>query len=151
MQVGDYVRTNNGGIGKIIKCPFKTIFLDEIWGDINGHQTIITDNVYKTSPNIIDLIEAGDYVNGMEVMEADWFNENGEYEEGLAFPMYASDDLQVIENWLLLRSVNIKSIVTKEQFENMEYKLGVDNNERNKNKAKGNKRTRSDRWNSKRC
>ena len=114
MQVGDYVRTNNGGIGKIIKCPFKTIYLDEIWGDINGHQTIITDNVYKTSPNIIDLIEVGDYVNGAFVIRfktdengTQWLYTNNENAYG-----YKSDE--------------IKSIVTKEQFKIMEYKLGAD-------------------------
>lgn len=122
LEVGMYYRYKET-FGKYVKhdlvSPYFTNQNKYCWHEIaNGG---------RFSHNIIDLIEDGDYVNGMEVMEADWFNENGEYEEGLAFPMYASDDLQVIENWLPLRSVNIKSIVTKKQFENMEYKVGDSN------------------------
>lgn len=115
-----YVRTKDGIIDKILKLNKSYVKgvsqKDELYAyDI--------DNIVKASNNIIDLIEVGDFVNGNEVMEADWINENGEYEEGLAFPMYASDDLDVIENWLPLRCVDIKSIVTKEQFEQMVYKV----------------------------
>lgn len=110
LEAGMYVRTKKGNIYK---------FETNNSMAKNGAKKYMVN----CSHNIIDLIEVGDYVNGNEVMEADWINEDGEYEEGLAFPMYASDDLEVIENWLPLRSVPIKSIVTKQQFESMEYKV----------------------------
>ena len=130
LEKGMYVRTKHNGIGKIVEYInnpthyfFKCYKLDR---DCSNCDEYITkaDVIEEPSYNIIDLIRENDFVNGCEVMEADWINENGEYEEGLAFPMYASDDLEVIENWLPLRCVEIKSIVTKEQFSQMEYKVG---------------------------
>ena len=112
MKVGDYVRTNNGDIGKIIKCPFKSMYLDEIWGDIGNFETIITNNVYKTSPNIIDLIEVGDYVNGECVYSR---CETKLWLDG------DTGEILIIDGE---PDEPIKSIVTKEQFENMEYKIG---------------------------
>lgn len=125
MKIGDYARTKDGIILKIkdIEDIYTTdnIYIGLLIYDNEGH--FVNDVEIIKSGSIIDLIEVGDYVNGMEVMDADWINENGEYEEGLAFPMYASDDLDVIENWLPLKNVKIKSIVTKEQFSQMEYKI----------------------------
>ena len=109
IEVGMYVRTERGKIWLVTSTKA-----------IDGHKRRIVNADY----DIRKLLQSGDYVNGSEVMDADWINENGEYEEGLAFPMYASDDLEVIENWLPLRCVEIKSIVTKEQFEQIEYKVG---------------------------
>ena len=117
-----YARTNDG-IKRIAKyVDYENRY--SLWFENESCGLLFDDkDLPKMSDKIIDLIEAGDYVNGMEVMEADWYNENDEYEEGLAFPMYSSDDLQVIENWLPLRSVNIESIVTKEQFKKIEFRL----------------------------
>ena len=113
MKIGDYVRTKKGEIGKIIgyideptdyffNCyvtTLKTNFID----------TYITEyNNIKSSSNIIDLIEIGDYVNGCIVI-----NKN-------------DDAIQVIQLIIPfdLKEKDIKSIVTKEQFKSMEYKIG---------------------------
>ena len=130
-----YIRTKDGHIDKILLVeyaeekrqqypnhPSKKYWRDKILLLKAGYWRT-TQNIIKASYNIIDILQVGDFVNGNEVMEADWINENGEYEEGLAFPMYASDDLDVIENWLPLRCVDIKSIVTKEQMESMSYEV----------------------------
>lgn len=111
IEVGDYVRTISGLIRKV-----KTIYGEEDRKQrtfslkketlINGNIKIF--DIVKHSKNIIDLIEVGDYVNGerMDIVDKD---ENGH--------VYY---LQNIE----LPSVNkIESIVTKEQFANMEYRL----------------------------
>ena len=68
--------------------------------------------IIKSSPNIIDLINVGDYVNGLKV---DKIDENG---------IYNSNSY---DGWLVnIASYNedIKSIVTKEQFESMKYRIG---------------------------
>lgn len=72
------------------------------------------DEVYtigKTSHNIIDLIEVGDYVNGCKVHNI-------------------ANCLTIIlnneENISWINPSDIKSIVTKEQFSSMEYRLGDD-------------------------
>ena len=63
---------------------------------------------YKHSDNIIDLIEVGDYVNGNEIYKISF------------------DSLGLIletTTYFKLREKDIKSIVTKEQFESMSYKV----------------------------
>ena len=115
MKVGDYVRTKKDGIGKIIKIePFMNdthIFLDSGKGDITFQtknrvcKVCNEESIIKSSPNIIDLIEIGDYVNGYEVTSKDQFLGFGNHD------WYMTND-------------EIKSIVTKEQFESMEYKVG---------------------------
>ena len=91
---------------------FETTILTENDGSIyQGEYT--KENVVKASYDIIDLIEVGDYVNGY----------------------YVEDVLKTFVNVALgsnyfqsptIYEKDIKSIVTKEQFENMEYRLGDD-------------------------
>ena len=102
MKVGDYVRTINGEIYKLIDDFALIYFQKEQEYGIPEHQII------KSSPNIIDLIEVGDYVNGLKVANI--------------------EDNVIIMVGLLMRlgEEDIKSIVTKEQFEKIEYKVGVD-------------------------
>ena len=64
----------------------------------------------EPSHNIIDLIEVGDYVNGMQVTRI-CFDEDGER-------------ILNLSNCILeLMNEDIKTIVTKEQFSQMEYKV----------------------------
>ena len=110
MKAGEYVRTKNGIIGKIeIKnfIGYNDWIIDTLY---YNDDEIIDDwtcgvkeyDILKSSPNIIDLIEVGDYVNGEKVT-----NING---------------ILYVKNIGALEEINIKSIVTKEQFEAMEYK-----------------------------
>lgn len=111
LEVGMYVRTNSG----IRKCErvdsdgtYK--FNDEIYNKYGDAFVWIDEEdleryISKSSHNIIDLIEAGDYVNGFPVIH----KENDILKCGLL--------VQFKEN-------EIKSIVTKEQFEQMQYKVG---------------------------
>ena len=112
MEVGDYVRTKHlgGSIEKIIEIipKEKTEDLVKICiTDISKvyMQSITEEQIIKSSSNIIDLIEVGDYVNGYYVINKP-FNQRIHTE----FDDFFEED--------------IKSIVTKEQFESMEYKVG---------------------------
>ena len=60
MIKGDYARTKGGEIGKI-----STIIDDKVFINTNQYYS----QIIKSSPNIIDLIEVGDYVNGYEVLQ----------------------------------------------------------------------------------
>lgn len=108
MKVGDYVRTDKGLIGKVIKKEeYDTHTILEYEGQYCKRvlSTTGTDSeVIKSSQNIIDLIEVGDYVNGYEVTSKDQFLGFGNHD------WYMTND-------------EIKSIVTKENFESMEYKV----------------------------
>ena len=106
LKEGMYVRTKDGIIDKVIidyeghcnnpNCNCKHISCKYDYYDEN--------KVIKASNNIIDLIEAGDYVNGFPVIH----KENDILKCGLL--------VQFKEN-------EIKSIVTKEQFESLSYKV----------------------------
>lgn len=116
MKVGDYVRykyENYIYIGKIKFISEVMSGLDEtLQLDIdNCMEEILKEDIIKSSPNIIDLIEFGDYVNGGQVREIkkDYIRiSGGEY------------------NWQFLEKEEIKSIVTKEMFSSVEYRVEND-------------------------
>ena len=109
IEVGEYVRSNLGTMGKVTKIDSNTNtrFLYE-------DKTLITidKNVYKHSKNIIDLIEVGDYVNGKEVHK---YNGN--------IGIVSINEL----GWTFIafkdKKYPIETIVTHEQFASMEYKV----------------------------
>lgn len=120
MKVGDYVRTECG-IAKIKSFETKNKEVIELDKDImicnmDCYRNNCTINqVIKSNPNIIDLIEVGDYVNGNRV---DFTNSNNRLSyEDKCIGFYDGDgDITLFEK-------DIKSIVTKEQFESMNYEV----------------------------
>lgn len=112
-----YYRTYSGFINKIISIKN----FNEREYLLNGFY-INKDTIKKASHNIIDLIEVGDYVNGSEVLDF----ENKYIEEDDKFvPFGVITENCYLENndsWIIEK--DIKSIVTKEQFEQMSYKVG---------------------------
>lgn len=112
IKVNDYVRTKDyqnirSRIGKIIKQDGKYYYLDI---DKNTQMVWEEDTILKSSPRIIDLIEVGDYVNGSKVIGRTSENAIMTGCENMNYFEYSKED--------------IKSIVTKEQFENISYKVG---------------------------
>lgn len=120
-----YVRTKYGYIARL-KIINKTDryteyeFDNKIGYDYDGFfHSIVEDciddiEIIKASYNIIDLIEVGDYVNGSKVYYCYCADEDS---TGLFI------DTEKGRQWLDNPS-QVKSIVTKEQFESMEYKVG---------------------------
>ena len=103
LEVGNYVRTIDGFLWK----P-KKIEIDEDGCYLfDDYYYFEPEQIYKSSNNIIDLIEEGDYVNGFPVIH----KENDILKCGLL--------VQFKEN-------EIKSIVTKEAFSNAEYRVEND-------------------------
>lgn len=122
LEEGMYIRTKDKKsvqyIRKIVDLPedirYGSIVVDK---DIHNVKWVSKKNVLKVSENIIDLIEVGDYVNGYLVKDID----------------YAFDD--VVMNNKNARRVpyidcnknnyikDIKSIVTKEQFNSVKYEV----------------------------
>ena len=72
--------------------------------------------VIKSSPNIIDLIEVGDYVNGCRVNDV--YSPDGKNVFRIEL------EVDGLKGHIISKSKNIKSIVTKESFENISYKVG---------------------------
>ena len=119
MKLGDYVRTKSGIIGKIESknyIGYSDWLIDTFY---YNDDVIINDwtcgvkeyNILKSSPNIIDLIERFDLVNGHLVICKMYENEK---------------DIPTIVKCVgdyYFKEEDIKSIVTKEQFESMQYNL----------------------------
>lgn len=114
MKVGDYVRIENKVgccyIGKIYNINDYREPSTKYCIDIQAKDFVFIgeEAICKSSPNIIDLIEVGDYVNGEEVKEK--FNYLLGFECGQDGEYYRDEK-------------DIKSVVTKEQFSQMEYRL----------------------------
>lgn len=112
MEIGDYYRTKKGLISVVKTMNTPETRKEKHMGYvkrnvhlINGRHTL--DDIVSHSSDIKELVQAGDYVNGKEV-----YLEKGELAVELAehMPPYA-----------LLKDIEIKNIVTKEQFASLEF------------------------------
>lgn len=77
----------------------------------------------KFSSNIIDLIKAGDYVNGSRVMHKISKGED------ISFPyehveVEEDEDIDYERNVICYKNEDIKDVVTKEQFNSIKYEVG---------------------------
>ena len=106
LEVGMYVRTNDGYINKIKKVNQYNVLVDA--RDLFGEELNIPNNeIIKASHNIIDLIEVGDIV----------ITPLGEI-----IQPYGGNIDELKDYWKITNNP-IKSIVTKEQFESIKYSL----------------------------
>ena len=123
IKEGDYIRTIKGNICKVLRVREKHRFMtssghpsvtpERYFVDNNKQYSISKPYVKKHSKNIIDLIEVGDYVNGKEVImdlqkSKEWYK--------------SKDDFITCKDYTFEED-EIKTVVTKQQFENMEYKV----------------------------
>lgn len=112
IQVGEYVRTKKGSIGK-----FKFNGADDTDNIIvyfkNQYGTTCVDEseIVNHSFNIIDLIEQGDYVNG-ELIDFISISIEGNKRPLIRDNIYFFD-----------KYIDIKSIVTREMFESIKYEV----------------------------
>ena len=116
MKVGDYARTKTQGIKRILDIgSFMGIKQYKI--DEEGKYTI-DSSIIKSSPNIIDLIEVGDVLIVKEYCDevCQIFTE---------IYLIQSDDqlLNIKEDLEKNKNHKLYSILTKEMFEQMEYKI----------------------------
>lgn len=133
LEVGKFVRTKDGTIGKIIAIdlakprhekypnhPSKRWWRDKILiSCYKGWRT--TQNIIKASYNIIDLIKVGDYVNGEKVLETNckWEYMDDDSDTGVN-EVYDGLELQ---KGRIYFEYEIETVVTKEQMEQMAYKV----------------------------
>ena len=113
LNVGDYVRTKEGYITKIDSCTCwkakNQWYISYVLPNGCDCASVVTDK-FKISPNIIDLIEVGDYVNGKLVVKRNTKEDFAKYLE--------------LDNEEIICCADIKSVVTKEMYSQMEYKVG---------------------------
>ena len=126
LEIGKFIRTPYG-IRKIVnitkddgygKPKVRVIELDRHLNTPYKFDYIFytDENVIKkckTSYNIIDILEIGDYVNGYPIYEI------VEYEDDTRAIVIADDNKSIM--W---KKQDIKSVITHEQIEQMEYRIG---------------------------
>ena len=115
LEVGMYVRTNDGYINKIKKVNQFNVL---VYGrDLFGEELNIPNNeITKASYSIIDILEVGDYVNGSKVIEIE---KDYKFIDGTIRDILWTDTKMQSAIW----DETIKSIITKEQMEQMTYKV----------------------------
>ena len=127
LEVGMYVRSKvNGLIGKIANIEElvneKGVLYYELEQKGSGYGFCSTEiDSVKASFDIMDLIEVGDYVNGLIV-------ERNKYGELYTSYVYYGGDIgkqcEVYTNWLKeFEEDMIQSIITHEQMEQISYKV----------------------------
>lgn len=134
LEVGMYVRFKKGKITYIRRLlevihnyeefnVYRTVgeyfdYEEKDYFDIVYPDEIIGNPSY----NIIDLIEVGDYVNGMKVSRV-----SGTRYDKNDLHCYCDDNFKYNNNYelkqVMISAKDIKSVVTKEQFESMEYEV----------------------------
>lgn len=123
LEEGMYVRTDSGYIFKLGYYDKKEkrwmYFVEEDWYPVYESESELA----KVSHNIIDLIQENDFVNGEKVSSIQY--------DGMGFEhircvqtICKFDDLDNQFYTETYFNKDIKSIVTKEQFERMSYKVG---------------------------
>ena len=124
--VNEYVRTIDGYIRRVEQVNRKGSYDRLCHGAYNVDipykysQGISAKKIKSHSPNIIDLIEEGDYIQ-LEDRGKRFYEVTTDYQGKLAIIDIGWNEYEEIDETY---NQDIKSIVTKEQFESMEYEIG---------------------------
>lgn len=138
IEVGMYVKKKNGRIGKILEIDERKHCVDNLLLDLKNSIYDVRcgeRNIRKSSFDIIDLIEEGDlciiefysprYDERIErLFEIEYKKDNTINFQNAHCNLNMFDGVWSNEDKEL--KPIIKSIVTKEQFENASYKIGDD-------------------------
>lgn len=112
IEIGDYIRTKKGDITIVVECLGK----DELYKNMDYYETdifwtnrgimqwiVYKEDIAESSPNLIEIIKKGDYVNGKRVQY-----------------ISTTDDFVDVGDTILFER-DIKHIVTREQFKEREF------------------------------
>ena len=122
LKVGQYVRFKDKRGNTYIR-NIKEVCNEQphkSWGAIiidknaNNVPYVSLKNIIKASYNIIDILEVGDYVNGCYIQEIKSLKDN-------VMVCMLDSDYEFVST---ITKNEIETIVTKEQFEQMAYKVG---------------------------
>lgn len=132
LKKGMYVRTEKGYIAKILGVDY---LLDDNGCELNNIEAVYLDkmvdeidkDIYagcvsqvfkecRVRDNLIDLIEVGDYVNGLRINSITEVDENHDVRLVWNLTTYGDDDIS-------FSNEEIKSIVTKEMFNSVKYEV----------------------------
>ena len=117
IKVGDYIRTDYGTIGKLLRKEYDKnadlhwyVFKARDEFGIEKESYINKAYITKHSKNIIDLIEVGDIVHTKDVLNEDYYY------------MYDEEMVQATKE-TIEQGVTLVDILTKEQYNQNSFKL----------------------------
>lgn len=124
IKVGEYVRTKYGYIAKITEIDNYIWFNQKINKEsgiaVYELSKVEFENlVVKHSPNIIDLIEVGDIIEWYSEIYIGYYGINEIINRFGSIGVYAEEFDALID----LKNLTIKSVVTKEQFNQEKYEV----------------------------
>lgn len=115
IKVGDYIRTYNGMIAKVLKIRQKHVMTSNLGRKCITPERYFIDNEKKYSisksyvkiynSDILKVLEVGDIVNGYQVEDI------------------AKDYVECNDGGMDFRRKDIKTIMTKEEYEKKSYKV----------------------------
>lgn len=116
LEVGQFVRTKDGYISQYKYYDTTNAYMEKLLCIPLSNGTFANiEDIVKASYNIIDILEVGDYVNGDKIFNID------DCKGAMRLFYYdyenPNDD---VGHW----EEEIKSVITHEQIEQMEYKVG---------------------------
>jgi len=142
MKVGEYARLNNTLYNTVVILKIMEVYDNTILTENDGsifQGEYGKDEIIKHSYNIIDLIEVGDYVNELPVERIGrTLDDENDIRVWFGVATYGRTILNQINHrytvkdefeddyslrFRCIKPEDIKSIVTKEQFSSMEYKV----------------------------
>lgn len=112
IEVGMYIRTDLGEIGKVTSVAEDDTGMN--LGQFYNSEPFLRGKETKARHNIVDLIEFGDYVNGLLVTDI-----HGD--RIYVLNSYIDDKNNKSFSYML--SSDIKTVLTHEQFEREAYKV----------------------------
>ena len=116
IEVNEYVRTKDGKIDKVINSNFyMSIYVECEKG------LYLIENIVKHSKQLIDLIEVGDYVNGLEVEQV---LKVREFKGFRGSKKFAFTHIKFSLPGGMIEDKEIRTILTKEQYMANCYKVG---------------------------
>ena len=117
IKEGNYIRTRKG-IAKIIEDCGEYLQVDKsgIAHDCCFNEYVEKKDIWDVRENIIDLIEVGDYVNGLRINSITEVDKSNDVRLVWHLNTYGDDDIS-------FSNEEIKSIVTKEQFNSVKYEV----------------------------
>ena len=111
LEVGQFVRTKDGYISQYKYYDTTNAYMEKLLCIPLSNGTFANiEDIVKASYNIIDILEVGDYVNGKKI-----------YSLGLTIGILNTINF---EDGTFTIAEDIKSVITHEQMEQMEYKVG---------------------------
>lgn len=108
-----YRHLSNTKISKIFRIDESD---EDVFVALDNDDGTLESFIIKASYNLIDLIEVGDYVNGLRINSITEVDDNHDVRLVWNLTTYGDDDIA-------FSNEEIKSIVTKEQFESVKYEV----------------------------